>query len=288
MSQTAHGIDISKWQGAIDWNALAAAHTAGQVDFIIMRAGYGYATTDPRFEEYYREASSRGIPCGAYWYAYWKGATPTQEANAFLAAVAGKTFQYGLWYDVEYESTIINLDKATRTAKTLEALNVLQASGRYAGLYASTDMINNRMDYPKLAAFDLWVAQYASKCTCKRAYGLWQYSSTGRVSGISGNVDRDYAYKDYPSFVVGKLATGQESSVPAPAPEVPEEAGPPRGTSTILASDATKGDLKTIIGLADTLGLYVTGKLTIGPVTSGDFNSMKALLDSLGIKFDTV
>ena len=65
MSQTAHGIDISKWQGAIDCNAIAAAHAAGQVDFIIMRAGYGYATTDPRFEEYYREATSRGIPCGA-------------------------------------------------------------------------------------------------------------------------------------------------------------------------------------------------------------------------------
>ena len=286
MTQKAHGIDISKWQGAINWNALEAAYKAGQVDFIIMRAGYGYATTDPRFEEYYREATARGIPCGAYWYAYWSAGTPTQEAGAFLRVVEGKTFTYGLWYDVEYETSITSLDKTTRTNKTLEALGVLQASGRYVGLYASTDMINNRLDYSRLAAYDIWVAQYANKCTCKMPYGIWQYTSSGSTPGISGRVDQDRAYKDYPAIVVGKLATGQSST--AAAPETPDEPTPPRVTSTIQTGLMTRGDVKTVLEKAIELGLYVTGELTVGPMTEGDTATMTGLLNSLGIEHKEV
>lgn len=285
MQQKANGIDISKWQDAIDWDALEAAYKAGQVDFVIMRAGYGYATTDPRFEGYYREATARGIPCGAYWYAYWGAGTPTQEATAFLAAVASKTFAYGLWYDVEYEASITGLDKTTRTTKALEALDALQASGRYVGLYASTDMINNRMDYSRLAAYDIWVAQYASKCTCKMPYGIWQYTSSGSTAGISGRVDQDRAYKDYPAIVVGKLATG--ATAPA-IPNVPDEPTPPRVTSTIQTGLMTRGDVKTVLDKAMALGLYVTGELTVGPMTEGDTATMTGLLDGLGIEHTEV
>lgn len=285
MTQTAHGIDISKWQGAVDWDALSAAHEAGDVDFIIMRAGYGYATTDPRFEEYYREATARGIPCGAYWYAYWQSGTPTQEAAAFLAAVAGKNLSYGIWYDVEYESSITGLDKATRTAKTLEALDTLAASGRYVGLYASTDMVNNRMDWDRLRAYDVWAAQYGSICTCKLPYGIWQYTSSGSVNGIGGRVDRDRAYKDYPAIVVGQLAAGPASTDPAPAPD-PGDTTPPRETATIHTSEMTRGDLSTVLAKATELGLYVTGTLTIGPMTEGDTATMQSMLEGFGLAFE--
>lgn len=286
-----NGIDISKWQGAPDWDKLAAAHKAGRLDFVILRAGYGANTIDPAFEANYAAATARGIPLGAYWYAYWRQATPAQEAAAFVAAVQGKTLQYGIWYDVEYEKSITSLGKAERTDKVLQALAVLAASGRYCGLYASTDMVNNRLEYDRLRAYDVWAAQYGSKCTCKLPYGLWQYRSTGKADGIAGNVDCDRAYKDYPAIVTGALAAGKAegngggsgtAGQPDPAPTAPD-AGEPRVTKTLRFGPATRGDLRKLLDRADALGLYVVGTLEIGPMTEGDVSTMAALGASLGL-----
>lgn len=302
MSTLKQGIDISKWQGAPDWDKLAAAHKAGRLDFVILRAGYGANTIDPAFAANYAAATARGIPLGAYWYAYWQQAAPAQEAAAFVAAVQGKTLQYGIWYDVEYEKSITSLGKAERTDKVLQALAVLAASGRYCGLYASTDMVNNRLDYDRLRAYDVWAAQYGSKCTCKLPYGLWQYSSTGKADGIAGNVDCNRAYKDYPAFVTGALSTGHTVSgggsetagqpgagsgsemagQPDPAPAAPD-AGEPRVTKTLRYNLATAGDLQKLLDKAKELGLYVVGTLDIGPMTEGDVSTMAALGASLGL-----
>ena len=285
MSTLKQGIDISKWQGTPDWDKLAAAHKAGRLDFVILRAGYGANTIDPTFAANYAAASARGIPLGAYWYAYWQQATPAQEAAAFVAAVQGKMLQYGIWYDVEYEKSITSLGKAERTDKVLQALAVLAASGRYCGLYASTDMVNNRLDYDRLREYDIWAAQYGSKCTCKLPYGLWQYSSTGKADGIAGNVDCDRAYKDYPAIVTGALATGiaaESGSGSSPAPAAPD-AGEPRVTKTLRFGPATRGDLRKLLDRADALGLYVVGTLDIGPMTEGDVSTMAALGASLGL-----
>ena len=212
-----------------------------------------------------------------------------------MAAVQGKTLQYGIWYDVEYERSITGLGKAERTDKVLQALAVLAASGRYCGLYASTDMVNNRLDYDRLREYDIWVAQYSSKCTCKLPYGLWQYSSTGKADGIAGNVDCDRAYKDYPAIVTGALATGHTVSgsgsgtagQPDPAPAAPD-AGEPRVTKTLRYNLATAGDLKTLLDKAKELGLYVVGSLDIGPMTEGDVSTMAALGASLALEMTEV
>lgn len=301
MSTLKQGIDISKWQGAPDWDKLAAAYKAGRLDFVILRAGYGANTIDPAFAANYAAASARGIPLGAYWYAYWQQAAPAQEAAAFVAAVQGRTLQYGIWYDVEYERSITGLDKTTRTDKVLQALAVLSASGRYCGLYASTDMVNNRLEYDRLRAYDVWAAQYGSKCTCKLTYGLWQYSSTGKADGIAGNVDQDRAYKDYPAFVTGALATGhtvsgggsetagrpRAGSGSSPAPAAPD-AGEPRVTKTLRFGPATRGDLRKLLDRADALGLYVVGTLDIGPMTEGDVSTMAALGAIMGLEMTEV
>lgn len=302
MSTLKQGIDISKWQGSPDWDKLAAAHKAGRLDFVILRAGYGANTIDPAFAANYAAATARGIPLGAYWYAYWQQAAPAQEAAAFVAAVQGKTLPYGIWYDVEYERSITSLDKTTRTDKVLQALAVLAASGRYCGLYASTDMVNNRLEYDRLRAYDVWAAQYGTKNTCKLPYGLWQYSGTGKADGIAGNVDCDRAYKDYPAIVTGALATGhtvsgggsgtagqpgvgsgsETAGQPDPAPAAPD-AGEPRVTKTLRYNLATAGDLQKLLDKAKELGLYVVGTLDIGPMTEGDVSTMAALGASLGL-----
>lgn len=278
MDIKATGIDISKFQ-TIDWDALESAFKAGKLRFIIMRAGYGYTTIDPKFEDNYAQATKRGIPCGAYWYAYWGNGTPTQEAQAFLAATVDKTFSCGLWYDVEYERNITALSKIERTDKVLEALDTIHASGRYVGLYASTDMINNRLEYGRLSDYDIWVAQYGTTNTCKAPYGMWQYTSGGTMHGIAGRVDCDRAYKDYPAIVTGKLALCSSASE---APTVPE-ATPPRTTKTLRIGPMTGGDLKTVLDKAAELGLYRVGIVDIGPMTEGDTATMEALAQHLGL-----
>lgn len=308
------GIDISKWQGKVDWGRLAAQHAAGTLDFVILRAGYGGGTLDPRFEEYYAAARAAGIPVGAYWYAYWGRYTPEQEAASFLRAINGKVLPYGIWYDVEYETDIIKLSKAERTRKTLEGLAALADSGRYVGLYASTDMINNRMLYDQLRAYDIWCAQYASRNTCKLPYGIWQHSSSGKVDGITGRVDLDIAYKDYPAIVTGVLAEGK-SKADKPSQgggnvAVGEENRLPRETATYRVAGDGKADADRLMALCDRLQLYTLGTVTvqhgcapvdlldlsnrlaitaasstvIGPATRGDLIQILLRADVLGLE----
>lgn len=287
------GIDISKWQGKVDWGRLAAQHAAGTLDFVILRAGYGGGTLDPRFEEYYAAASAANIPVGAYWYAYWGNYTPRQEAEGFLRAVAGKTLQMGIWYDVEYEPDILALSKKARTDGVLAALDTLAASGRYVGLYASADMVNNRLEFERLRGYDLWCAQYGPRCTGKLPFGLWQYTSSGSVDGIVGRVDCDRAYKDYPAIITGTLATGKgaaagggENTGPgadagsAPRPGEPQ---PMPGTVTRRYGPMTRGDLARMLAEASERGLYTLGEVTIGPATAGDDAALRALAASLGL-----
>lgn len=309
-----NGIDISKHQGVVDWNKLAAQHRAGTLDFVLIRAGYGGGTVDPLFEQNYAAASAAGIPVGAYWYAYWGRYTPEQEAASFLRATAGKTLPYGVYYDVEYETDIIKLSKAERTRKTLAGLAALAASGRYVGLYASTDMINNRMLYDQLRAYDIWCAQYASRNTCKLPYGIWQHSSCGSVDGINGRVDLDIAYKDYPAIVTGVLAEGK-SKADKPSQgggnvAAGEENRLPRETATYRVAGDGKADAGRLMAFCDKLALYTLGTVevshncapvglldlsnrlaissvsstVIGPATRGDLIAVLLEADSAGCR----
>lgn len=315
-----NGIDISKWQGRVDWGKLAAQHAAGRLDFIILRAGYGGGTVDPRFEEYYAAASAAGIPVGAYWYAYWGNYTPRQEAEGFLRAIGGKRLAYGIWYDVEYEPGILTLSKTARTDGVLAALDTLAKSGRYVGLYASADMVNNRLEFERLRGYDLWCAQYGPRCTGRLPFGLWQYTSSGSVDGIVGRVDCDRAYRDYPAIITGTLATGRAAGAAAGGGETgagdgggtgggtgantdtgagsgtgagtgadagsaprPGEPQPMPGTVTRRYGPMTRGDLARMLTEANDRGLYTLGEVTIGPATAGDDAALRALAASLGL-----
>ncbi len=113
--------------------------------------------------------------------------------------------------------------KAGVTEAAIAFCRTLEAAGYYAGIYSSTySGFRDRLDDSKLTPFTHWVAQYASKCTYGGAYGIWQYSSTGSVNGINGNVDMDISYTDYPSIVKSGGFNGyakQQDSSPARAPE---------------------------------------------------------------------
>lgn len=226
------GIDVSHWQGDIDWAKVKAAG----IQFAIIKAGGSDAGfyTDPRWEENYREAKANGIAVGAY---YFVGPACTSaedgkaDAQRFLAQLSGKQLEYPVFMDNEAQPVSA---KAGITEATIAFCRALEAAGYFAGIYGSTySGFRDRMEDSRLTSFTHWVAQYASKCTYGGAYGIWQYSSSGRISGINGNVDLDISYQDYPSVITAGGFNGygkgskpvQITPAPSPAPSQPESSG---------------------------------------------------------------
>ena len=198
---TKYGIDVSEWQGVIDWEAVKAS---GKVDFAILRIGYGRYTSqiDKQFERNYSECRRLGIPCGAYWYSYATSEDEaTEEADACLDILNGKKFEYPVYYDVEEQKTLVsgNVDDIIYTF-----CKALETSGYYAGLYMSRIPLNSYVSAKMRERFTLWVAEYASQCNYSGSYSMWQKSSGGSVAGISGKVDLNECYKDFPSIICPK------------------------------------------------------------------------------------
>lgn len=187
------GIDVSVHQGKIDWKKVKAAG----IDFAIIRAGYGreISQTDKRFEENYAGAKAAGIKVGAYWYSYADTVSRgEQEAKTFLKAVEGKKFDLPVFFDQEYEKNILALTKNARTNIVLAFIKIVQAAGYDCGLYSSTDFLKNKLVTSRVSHLKIWLAEYGSKLHYAGKVWAWQYSSKGRVNGISGHVDMNHGY----------------------------------------------------------------------------------------------
>jgi lysozyme len=194
------GIDVSRWQGNIDWTKVKASG----IQFAIIKAGGsddGFYT-DSKWETNYRGAKKNGIAVGAYYFVGPKcvsAAAGKADAERFIQLLKGKQLEYPVFMDNEAQPASA---KAGITEATIAFCETMEAAGYFVGIYGSTySGFRERMDDSKLTAYTHWVAQYASKCTYSGAYGIWQYSSSGRVSGINGNVDMDLSYVDYPAAI---------------------------------------------------------------------------------------
>jgi lysozyme len=231
------GIDVSHWQGAVDWRKVKAAG----IQFAIIKAGGSDAGlyTDPRWEENYREAKANGIAVGAYYFVgpgCISAADGKADAERFLAQLNGKRFEYPVYIDVEATPASA---KAGATEAAIAFCRAMEAAGYYAGIYSSTySGFRDRLDDSKLTPFTHWVAQYASKCTYGGSYGIWQYSSSGRVNGINGNVDLDISYQDYPSIIKAGGFNGYAKQTTAPKPITPVQ---PHKTVDELAREVLSG-----------------------------------------------
>lgn len=196
------GIDVSVHNGVIDW----AKVKADGVEFAVLRAGYGQVLSqkDPSFERNYQGAVSVGLPVGAYWYSYAESTeSALREAQTFLEVIKGKKFGFPVYLDLE-EKKQFDRGRAFCDSLVRTFCGELEKAGYFAGLYCSAHQLTNFISKEVSDRFAIWVAQYASKCTYTVSpYGMWQYSSTGKISGIKGNVDLDECYKNYPS-IIGK------------------------------------------------------------------------------------
>lgn len=209
------GIDVSHWQGDIDWKAV---RTTG-IEFAIIKAGgsdNGFYT-DSCWEKNYAGAKAVGMPVGAY---YIVGprcisrADGIADAQRFIEQLKGKQFEYPVFIDLELTSPS---DKLGATEAVCGFCETMEAAGYYCGIYASDIFgFKDRLDLLHLTAHDKWVARYGSKPTYVQSYGMWQSSSTGKITGISGDVDLDEAYKDYPAIIKGKGLNGFPKQESAP------------------------------------------------------------------------
>lgn len=190
------GIDVSSHQGDINW---AAVKEAG-IEFAFIRVGYrGYETgkinLDSKFVRNITEAKKYGIKCGVYFYSVAKDEVEAaQEANFVLAALEGYTLDLPIVIDVEHRSDrVAGLSAAQRTNNTLAFIKVIKDSGRQVMIYTGHYFYHNYLEKNRLADIPLWIAYYTddNKKVADVNYSYWQYTSSGKVPGISGNVDLD-------------------------------------------------------------------------------------------------
>lgn len=197
---TFKGIDVSKWQGAIDWNKVKAAG----IDFAIIRAGYGkeISQKDAFFEANYKAAKAAGIPVGCYWYSYAKSvAEARKEAAVCMEAIKGKQFEYPVYFDIE-DNSQVGLGKTTLTDICNAFCKELESAGYFVGVYANTNWFQNYLDHKALSAkYTIWLADYRTLYNITLKRDIHQYSSKGRVDGINGNVDMNKCTRDFPTTI---------------------------------------------------------------------------------------
>lgn len=214
------GIDVSKWQGAIDWKTVKASG----IEFAMLRAcvtSKGKTSVDTFFETNYKNAKAVGMPIGAYIYSQATSvADAEKEADFLIKTLKGKQFEYPIAFDVEDEKQS-KLTREEITAITAAFCDCVEKAGYYVCIYSMKFWLTSKLLMDKLTRFDVWVAQWNKECTYKGNYGMWQYSDSGKVAGLDGNVDLDYAYKDYPFIIKNAHLNGYSKAAAKPA-EKPE------------------------------------------------------------------
>lgn len=194
------GIDVSKWQGQIDFKKVKDDN----VDFVIIREGYGKKDPkqiDKKFKENYQKAKDVGLDVGVYHYSYADSESDARlEAQFCLENINGMKFEYPIVFDIE-DKEQLKLNNRQRTDIVKAFCEEVEKAGYYAMFYCNLNWLDKYLYAEELVPkYDLWLAQWyvnQPEYTC----GMWQYSSTGRVNGISGNVDLNLSYKDYPEIM---------------------------------------------------------------------------------------
>lgn len=196
---TLAGIDLSKWNVVTDWQAVKDAG----VDFAIIRAGYrgtvtGALVVDPAFAEHMQGAAEAGIYTGVYFFTQAVNEVEAvEEASMVIELLKEYNIQYPVFIDTEGaggNGRADNLDVATRTAVCEAFCNTIENEGYRAGVYASRNWYNTKLDVSGLGNHYIWLAEYCNKPLYEGEYHMWQYTSKGSIPGIEGNVDRNISY----------------------------------------------------------------------------------------------
>lgn len=194
------GIDISHHQGDIDFDKLK-----GNIDFAMVRTSYGAFYEDRKYKQNISGLEKIGVPYGLYHFSYATSVVAAKkEAEGFLDLIKNYKPLYPVVIDIEYSDRTANVrgDTLEQIADTF--CKMVQDKGYYVMIYANLDYFKNKLNGEVLNKYDKWLAEWRSKPTYNKPFGIWQYSSKGNIPGINGNVDLNIAYKDYPNIIRGK------------------------------------------------------------------------------------
>ena len=193
------GIDVSAWQGAIDWDTVANYG----MDFAILRITEAGNVIDSCFEKNYSGCQKHNIPTGAYKYSYAMTVAEIQsEARKVVEVLNGRKLQYPVWLDLEWNNQrSLGTEQIHKLAEAFE--KIITAAGYKFGIYCNVDWYLNVI-CSHLKKYDFWIACYPESDNgtlqerLRPGFGVgWQYSSKAKIPGISGTVDRNVFYKDY-------------------------------------------------------------------------------------------
>ena len=201
-----NGIDVSAHNGVIDWGKVKSSG----IEFAILRAGYGKLASqkDTKFDANYAGATAAGVPVGVYWYSYAK--TPDEarlEADVCISVIKGRKYSYPIYFDIE-EDSALKTGKDNCSAMVRAFCERLESAGYWAGLYASRSVLQTYITDAVKNRFAVWAAEWGDKLNYTGPVGIWQKSESGRVNGISGNVDLDVCYVDYPEKIKARGLNG--------------------------------------------------------------------------------
>ncbi|MEG3029897.1 MAG: GH25 family lysozyme, partial [Oscillospiraceae bacterium] len=201
-SRMTKGIDVSKYQPNIDWNAVKASG----VEYAIIRVGYrGYGSgtlvEDPLFKQHIKGATAAGLKVGVYFFSQAITAQEAvDEASMALQLVQGYNLAYPIYFDTEYVGDGARADGLSSFHRTVLArgfCETVRNSGYKGGVYASKSWFYNQLIYEDIEKYDIWVAHYNTSTDFRHRYDMWQYTGRGSCPGISGSVDLNIAYKSY-------------------------------------------------------------------------------------------
>jgi GH25 family lysozyme M1 (1,4-beta-N-acetylmuramidase) len=225
------GIDVSKWQGSIDFEKFKAAG----YEFVVIRcnnwdSSKNCVTKDPYFEQNYARAKSAGLKVGAYYYTWQSTVLGAKEdVGLCLEYIKGKQFEYPVYYDLEWQKAFSQgRDVCSTMVETF--CGAMEKAGYFVGLYISRSPLQCYITAEVANRYALWIAEYGvSKPQYSGTYGMWQHTDNGSVPGVGENVDLDVSYVDYAKLITeGGFNGFPKSQKPAPA-EPAKPAGSPKG-----------------------------------------------------------
>ena len=199
-SATYYGVDLSVHNGAVD---MAKVKASGK-SFVFLREGYGDELSypgqkDARFEQDYKNAKAAGLHVGAYHYMYATNVNAAKrEAQGFLNNLKGKSFDYPIALDIE-ENAQYKLTNSTVEVIVKAFMDICEQAGYYVMLYSYESFLTAKFSAAFRSRYDIWCANVSRQPSI--SYGIWQYSFTGMIPGISGRVDLNRTSKDYPTII---------------------------------------------------------------------------------------
>ena len=257
------GLDVSKFQGEVDWERVKAAG----YKFAMLRAGYGFNTVDEQFRRNASECNRIGLPIGAYWFCYATSpSSAVQEADGCVNTISDYRLEYPVCYDIE-QATIdyaagqgVTITPALARQLVQSFCDRIEAKGYYAMFYSNRNFLEQYLGNDLSKRYSLWYARYTDTFDGTDC-SMWQYTSQGNVPGISGNVDLDLSYVDFPSVIRSAGLNHLSGTSPAPSPS-------PSPSADYITYVIQPGD--TLSGIAARFGTTVSELTRINKISDPD------------------